>query len=114
MTTVPPPRPRRVSTIPACRSAAIASRSVARETPRRSASSRSGGRVLPSGQAPSRMPVASCSTQASKAWCPRTGRSTASPKLTEMRDPASSGDAAAPVDGLTAVSLAPAPRLSMV
>ena len=32
VTTVPPPRPRVVSTSPACRSAAIASRSVARET----------------------------------------------------------------------------------
>ena len=48
-TTVPPPRPRVVRTMPAARSAAMASRSVARETPICSASSRSGGSVLPYG-----------------------------------------------------------------
>ena len=68
VTTVPPPRPRLVSTRPAVRRAAIASRRVARETSSRSASSRSGGRALPNGYTPSRMAVASCSTQASKAW----------------------------------------------
>ena len=49
VTTVPPPRPRVVWTSPASRRAAIASRSVARETWRMAASSRSGGRVDPSG-----------------------------------------------------------------
>jgi hypothetical protein len=49
VTTVPPPRPRVVSTSPASRSAAIASRSVARETLSRAASSRSEGSVDPSG-----------------------------------------------------------------
>jgi len=49
VTTVPPPRPRRVSTSPAVRRAAIASRRVARETSSRSASSRSGGSALPNG-----------------------------------------------------------------
>ncbi len=68
VTTLPPPRPRRVSTIPAVRKAVIASRRVARETSSRSASSRSDGSVVPIGWTPSRIAVASCSTQASKAW----------------------------------------------
>ncbi len=45
-TTLPPPRPRRVVSSSASRSAPIASRSVDRDTPMRSASSRSGGSVL--------------------------------------------------------------------
>ena len=49
VTTVPPPRPRVVSTSPACRRAAIASRNVDRETCRRCASSRSGGSIEPRG-----------------------------------------------------------------
>ena len=62
-TTVPPPRPRVVSTRPAARSAAIASRSVARETPMRSANSRSDGRLRAARVDASRIAVASCSTQ---------------------------------------------------
>ena len=42
--------------------------------PSRSASSRSGGSVGRAGRRPSRIAVASCSTHASNAWCPRTGR----------------------------------------
>ena len=49
VTTVPPPRPRVVSTSPAWRSAAIASRKVARETCSRWARSRSAGSVVPRG-----------------------------------------------------------------
>ena len=48
-TTVPPARPRVVRTRLAVRRAAMASRRVARETPIRTDSSRSGGSVLPSG-----------------------------------------------------------------
>src|SRR5699024_8370799 len=75
---VPPPRPRVVRTSPAVRSAAIASRKVARETSRRAASSRSGGNAVPSAYTPSRIAVASLPTQDSNAWCPRSGRRTAS------------------------------------
>ena len=65
--------------IAALRRPAMASRNVARETAIRSASSRSGGRAEPNGNAPSRMAVASCSTHPSNAWWPRTGRMTTSP-----------------------------------
>ncbi len=77
VTTVPPPRPRRVVTRPESRRAAIASRRVLRETPSRSASSRSAGSCSPATKTPSRMAVASCSTVVSKTL-PTAGRSTAS------------------------------------
>ncbi len=77
VTQVPPPRPRLVSTSPESRRAAIASRNVLRLTPRRSASSRSGGSCSPCVNTPSRMAVASCSTVPSKTL-PVVGRSTTS------------------------------------
>src|SRR5829696_526943 len=55
----------------------MASRRVLRETPSRSASSRSGGSCSPTTKTPSRMAVASCSTVVSKTF-PTAGRSTAS------------------------------------
>ena len=74
-TSVPPPRPLRVCTSPAWRSAAIASRNVERLTRIAAASSRSGGSRSPGPNTPRRIAVASCSTVASKAFAPRTGRS---------------------------------------
>ena len=79
VTTVPPPRPRVVSTSPAWRSAAIASRRVAaaHRQPLGELALRPAACCRP-GRRPAGSRSPSCSTHASKAWCPRTGRSTAS------------------------------------
>lgn len=78
-TTVPQPLPRCVSTKPALRNAAIASRRVARDTARRSARIRSVGGAEPRGYPAGPIAVADRSTHDSKAWWERTGRSRPSP-----------------------------------